>query len=167
MSDPELLAALQNLPKVPGFIKAERKDDIDIGGVKSAQFVVSFDILALVKSKEFTPILKAAMKSSGSGTEVTDQQLTQFVGLAQTFLKDTKLSITRYVSAEDKMPRGLGINFSMKIDEASAAMAGMAGSKGLDINFTFDVKLSKLGEKVTVEPVKDAQEVPMGSGAKP
>jgi hypothetical protein len=166
LNDPELLAAISNLPKVPGFIKAERKDDIDIGGVKSAQFVVNFDFLALVKSKEFTPILKAAMKSSGSGTEMTDQQLTQFVGLAQTFLKDTKFSITRYVSAEDKMPRGLGINFSMKIDEASAAMAGMAGSKGLDINFTFDVKLSKLGEKVTVEPVKDAQEVPMG-GAKP
>jgi hypothetical protein len=164
MSDPEVMAAIANLPKVPGFIKAERKDDIDIGGVKSAQFVVNFDLLALVKSKEFTPILKAAMKSSGSTTEMTDQQLAQIVGVAQTFLKDTKLSITRYVSAEDKMPRGLGLNFSMKIDEASAAMAGMTGSKGLDINFTFDVKLSKLGEKVTVEAVKDAQEVPMGGG---
>lgn len=176
MNDPEVMKALTNLPNIPGFIKAERKADVDIGGEKSAQFVVNFDLLALVKSKDFAPVLKAALKSSQQGAEVDDKQVQQVIAIAQTVLKDTKFSFTQFVGTKDKLPHGIAIDFTMKIDETTAALLGAGssdGAKALDFGFHFDVKLTKIGQPVTVEPVKDAKEIDLsgmmggsGSGAK-
>ncbi len=164
MNDPELMAALAKIPDIPGFIKAERKADVTIGDEKAAQFVVNFDFLTLVKSKDFAPVLKAIAKSQGSGQEVTDKQIQQIVAIAQTVLKDTKFSITQYVGTKDNLPHGLGIDFVMKLDENTAALlqgnsSSSEPAKPVDINFHFDIKLTKIGQPVAVEAVKDATEI--------
>lgn len=163
MSDPEVMAAIAKIPDIPGFIKLERQADLDIGGEKTAQFVMNFDILTLIKSPDFAPILKAGLKSQNQGAEVDDKQVQQIVALAQTVLKDTKFSITQWVGTTDKLSHGLGVDFVMKIDENTAALLPSSSSssgpaKPLDLNFHFDVKLTKIGQPVTVEPVKDATE---------
>lgn len=166
LSDPEVMAALAKIPDIPGFIKVERQADLSIGDEKVAQFVMNFDILTLVKSKEFAPIIKAGIKSSNQGAEVDDKQVQQVVALAQTFLKDTKFSITQWVGTTDKLSHGVGIDFVMKLDENTAALVNSSSSgaaKPVDINFHFDVKLTKIGQPVTVEAVKDATEIDTSS----
>ncbi len=168
LNDPEVMAALAKIPDIPGFIKLERQADLDIGGEKAAQLVMSFDILTLVKSKEFAPILKAGLKSQNQGAEVDDKQIQQIVAIAQTVLKDTKLSITQWVGTNDKLSHGLGIDFVMKVDENTAALlqsnsSSSSAAKPVDIKFHFDIKLTKIGQPVKVEAVKDATEIDTSS----
>ncbi|MCC7450048.1 MAG: hypothetical protein IT324_21705 [Anaerolineae bacterium] len=166
MNDPEVMAAIAKIPDIPGFIKVERQADLSIGDEKVAQFVMNFDILTLIKSKEFAPVLKAGLKSSNQGAEVDDKQVQQIVAIAQTVLKDTKFSITQWVGTTDKLSHGLGIDFTMKVDENTAALMNSSSSgaaKPVDINFHFDVKLTKIGQPVTVEAVTDATEIDTSS----
>jgi len=171
MSDPEVMKALMSIPSIPGGITAERKEDITIGSEKTAVFVYNVNILTIVKSKEFAPALKAMLKSQSGGAEVTDKQVNQIIVMANMFLKDFKLSFTRYVGTSDKLPHGIGLSFSLKLDAATASMMmSSSDAKPVSIDFNFDIKLDKIGEKVSVEAVSDAEEVDtgamMGGGAK-
>lgn len=164
MSDPEVMKALAAIPNIPGVITAQRNDDIVIGSQKVAVFTYNLNVLPLVQSKEFAPVLKAALKSQSGGAEVDDKQVNQIIAMAQMFLKDFKFSVTRYVGADDKLPHGLGLALSLKLDAATASLVtSSSDSKPISIDFNFDVKLDKIGEKVSVDAVSDAQEVDTGS----
>jgi hypothetical protein len=171
MQDPEVMKALMSIPNIPGVITATRGDDITIGSEKVAVFTYDLDVLKLVQAKEFAPVLKAALKGQSAGAEVTDKQVAQIVAAANMFLKDFKFSVTRYVGADDKLPHGIGITFSLKLDAATAGMVmSSPDAKPVSIDFNFDIKLDKIGEAVTVDPVADATEIDtskmMGGGAK-
>ena len=58
----------------------ERGEDIVIGNAKAATFTYDFDILTLVKSKEFAPIMKAAMKSQSGGAAVCHVDVAEAAG---------------------------------------------------------------------------------------
>ena len=167
LSDPEVMKALSSIPNIPGVITATRADDITIGSSKVATFVYNFDILKLVQAKEFAPVLKAALKNQSAGAEVSDKQVQQVIAMANMFLKDFKLSITRYVGTDDKLPHGIGLHLSLNLDANTAAMvtggSGSGEAKPVSVDFNFDVKLDKLGEAVSVEPVSDAKEVDTGA----
>jgi hypothetical protein len=164
LSDPELIKALAAIPNIPGVITAERKDDIMIGSEKVAVFTYNLNILTLIQSKEFAPVLKAILKSQSGGAEVDDKQVNQMIVMAQTFLKDFKFSITRYVGTADKLPHGIGLHLSLNLDAATASLVmNSSEAKPVSIDFNFDIKLDKIGEQVTVEPVSDAEEVDTGS----
>jgi len=158
--DPEVLANLGKAFMAPGVITAKRAADITIDGQAVAAFQFNFDIVSLLKAPEFKPAIQKIMASQSSGTEITDQQLNQFISAAQTMLKDTKFSVTEYVGTTDKLPHGFGLDFSLKLDPATAGMVtGSSNAQALNVDFHFLITLSKVGEAVAVTAPAGAEKI--------
>jgi hypothetical protein len=162
MSDPAVMAALAKLPYAAGFIVAQRSADEDIGGEKSAHFVFNVNVLTLLKSPELKAAALALAQAAGQPTEEIETQLQQATSMGEAFLKDLKIGVHQYVGTTDQTLHGLGLDFSLKVDPATMGMlsgdTSSTSTTPVDLNFNFLVKLTKVGEKVTVEPVADAQE---------
>ncbi len=158
-SDPKVMAALAKLPYAKGFITAKRGADLDIGGEKSADFAYNIDALSLLKSPELKDAAKTLMEAAGQPTDQLDQMMGQYTGMAQTFLKNLKITVHQYVGTNDKLLHGVGLDVVLNLDAATAGMiTNQASAKPIDLNLNFTVKMTKVGEKVTVEPVADAVE---------
>jgi len=165
-TDPETLAAISKAIATPGVIVATRAADVTVDGQPVAAFQFNLDLAKLLASPDFKPVLKKILESQGSGTTMTDEQLTQVGTMAQTFLKDTKLSYTQYVGTTDKLPHGLAIDATINLDPATAAMmggsTGSADAKAINVDFHFKIMLSKIGQPAAVTAPADATEVDMG-----
>jgi len=164
-TSPEMMAAVQKLLAVPGFVKISSAAS---GDEKAVTIAVDFG--ALAASKDLAAILKGIVKaSSPSGTTMDDatldQTVQQYVSMGSVFLKDAKLNIVEYFGTSDKLFHGVDLHVDYKLD-ASMAAAMMNSTSKEDVNATFDLKfhLSKIGEAVTVEAPADATEyTPSGS----
>jgi len=165
-TDPETLAALGKAINTPGVITAQRGADLTVDGQTVAALQFNLDLAKLLASPDFKPVLKKALESQGSGTTMTDEQLTQVGTMAQTFLKDTHLSYTQYVGTTDKLPYGLSLDATVNLDPQTAAMmggtTGSTDAKAINLDFHFKVLLSKIGQPAAVTAPADATEVDMG-----
>jgi len=173
--DPEVIQNLTKAFMSPGVITAKRAADITIDGQPVAAFQFSFDIVSLLKAPEFKPAIQKIMASQASGTQITDQQLNQFLVAAQTMLKDTTFSVTQYVGTTDKLPHGFGLDFSLKLDPATAGMVtGSSNAQALNADLHFLVTLSKVGQAASVTAPAGAEKIDLsgmmggsGSGTAP
>jgi len=164
-STPEMMAAIQKLMAVPGFVKVTSAATGDEKAI-----TIALDFGALAASKDLADILKGIVKaSSPSGTTMDDatldQTVQQYVSMGSVFLKDAKLNLVEYFGTSDKLFHGIDVHVDYKLD-ASMAAAMMNSTSKEDVNATFDLKfhLSKIGEAVTVEAPADATEyTPSGS----
>jgi len=164
-TSPEMMAAVQKLMAVPGFVKVSSAATGDEKAI-----TIAIDFGALAASKDLATILKDIVKaSSPSGTTMDDatldQTVQQYVSMGSVFLKDAKLNIVEYFGTSDKLFHGIDIHIDYKLD-ASMAAAMMNSTSKEDVNATFDLKfhLTKIGEAVTVEAPADATEyTPSGS----
>jgi hypothetical protein len=157
-ASPEMMAAIQKLTAVPGFIKISSAAS---GDEKAITF--AFDFGALASAPNLAEILKDIVKASTPGgstmDEATlDQQVQQYVSMGTVFLKNAKLNVTEYFGS-DKLFHGIDMHIDYKLD-ASMAAAMMNSTSKEDLVATFDLKfhLSKIGEAVTVEAPADATE---------
>jgi len=158
MSDPAVMAAFAKLPYIKGFITAQRGADLDIGGEKSAHFTFNVDLLTLLQSPELKDALKAVMTSMGQATEQLDTMMGQYTGMAQTFLKNLKITVHEYVGTTDQTLHGVGLDIALNLDAATAGMLmNSTSANPVDVNISFDAKLTKIGQPVTVEAVPDAE----------
>jgi len=164
-SSPEMMAAVQKLLAVPGFVKVTSAANGDEKAI-----TIALDFGSLAASKDLADILKGIVKAaSPSGTtmdEATlDQTVQQYVSMGSVFLKNAKLNIVEYFGTSDKLFHGVDLHVDYKLD-ASMAAAMMNSTSKEDVNATLDLKfhLSNIGQAVTVEAPADATEyTPSGS----
>jgi hypothetical protein len=102
------------------------------------------------------------------GANMDASTLTMVAGLLGPTLNSAKISVVRYLGTGDKMLHGIGLNFAVTIDPQLMSMAGGLGGSSataaapqgpISVSFTFDVKLTKINEPVSVEAVADAKEM--------
>jgi hypothetical protein len=157
LSDPAVLQSISAIPNIKGFITQEKAAGPDIDGKKTTSFVYKFDIKALLASKDLYPLIKAVAKASNpTGPEVTDAQIEQLAPIVGTLLKDSVVTVTRYVG-EDGFIHGIKLYVQLKID--ASAMGGGAGGAAstADLLFSLDVQLSKINEKFDVKAPEGAK----------
>ncbi len=157
LSDPAVMQSISAIPNIKGFITQEKAAGPDIGGKKTTSFIYKFDIKALLASKDIYPLIKAIAKSSNpTGPEITDAQIEQLAPIVGTLVKDSVITVTRYVG-EDGYVRGLKLYVQLKID-ASAMGGGASGAASTgDLLFSLDVKLDKINEKFDVKAPEGAK----------
>lgn len=158
---------LQKLRQTSGLIKAERSVDATIENQPIAVFIYHIDLPTLFNAPEFAQLIQTGMRSSAAGSRMTEAQIKQMTsGLAAAF-KGSSLSVTRLVGTTDKLPHGLGIDFTAKLDPSVMALAG-GGAPGVtnaapvDINLHFLVQLSGIGSKANVTAPTGATPLDLG-----
>jgi len=156
-SDPAILAALQSIPTIPGFITASRGDDVTVGDQPSAQISIVFDIGKLAAAKEIQPLIAAALKAQ-SGTAPDPSQVTQISTLAGTLLAKTSITVKWLVGTTDKQIHGFGLHVDATVD---ASMFTGSTTGPTVVNFDFLVKLTNLNQAVTVDVPTGAVDVPL------
>lgn len=161
--DPAVLGAIFAIPNIKGFITAQKSAGPDIGGKKMSAYVYNFDLKTLLAAKELFPLIKAIAKQANpTGPEIQDAQLEQIGPLATAILKESVVTVTRYVGDEDKQIHGIKIYVQLKID---GAMLGAAGDP-VEALFSLDVKLDKLNGTFAVKAPEGAKMVtPPAPGA--
>jgi hypothetical protein len=166
-SDPEVSKALPKLLATPGFIVFSDGEPMTIDGVKATNIVLTIDLTKAIASPDIKPIVKALLKlqasqSGSTAATVTDDQVDQVVTLGSTLLKKGTITVN-WLVGEDKNFRGFGFSVDAAVD-TSMFNAQAKGPSTVKLNFL--VKLSKLNEDVKVDPVADAQDVPLnGTGS--
>jgi len=174
MASPELIKAFQDFASVPNLITSESGAGDTIDGVATTKITVNINLSVLFKTllgEQGRPIIKAIMEAQGQ--KMTDEELTQQLAQAQQAaamleptLQNTKLSVAWLIDPEAKQFRGFSMNFSTKVDPTLASMfSGGSSQTPIDADFSLNVKLSKVGEAVTVEPVADAVDASEMGGA--
>jgi len=159
-TDPETLAALGKAINAPGVITAQRATDVTIDGQTVAALQFNLDLAKFLATPELKPVIQKMAASSGSGTQMTDQQMNQAMAMAQTFLKDTHISYTQYVGTTDKLPHGLSIDVTANLDATTAQMVtGSSSAAPISADFHFKVLLSKVGQAASVTAPTGAQEI--------
>jgi hypothetical protein len=177
-ADPQVAGLLQALLTVDGFIGTEAGDGPAVGDAATRQITVNVNLGALltaVTTDKLPPSLSTMLKAANMDAST----LTMVAGLLGPTLNSAKIGVVRYVGTGDKMLHGIGLNFAVTIDPQLMSMAGgMAGGMGggsataapqgpISISFTFDAKLTKINEPVSVEAVADAKEMTTGSLSMP
>ncbi|MBX3082317.1 MAG: hypothetical protein KF716_11845 [Anaerolineae bacterium] len=149
------------------FFSTEVTDGPEVDGVATQEVKLNVNVQALVEtifSPEARPLLIEIMKAQGQ--EVTpdlEKQLDQMTMVLRAIaptLEATKLSVSWLIDPEAKQFRGFGINFNTVVDKSTAAL--MQATSEITVDFSFLVKLSAIGEDVTVEPVSDAVDASAG-----
>jgi len=163
VTDPEFLALFSDPSE---FFTTDVADGAEVDGVTTTSVTLNINLKALITkvfSDEARPTLIKILKAQGQ--EVDEQQLAQMGALlnaVEPTLDATKLSVSWLIDPEAEQFRGFSLNFSTTVDKSTVALMG-AGTDEIQANFSLDVKLSAIGEDVTVEPVADAVEADMGN----
>jgi hypothetical protein len=170
MASPETAKALEAFGNVPGLVSGTAEDGAEVDGQATRAIKLTIDLQVLLTAltgPEGRPIIKELLAAQGqtmTDAEI-DQQLAQAkaaLAMLEPTLKATTLQIGWLVGKTDQKFHGFSLLFDTTVDPTLASMmsGGAGGSTAapqpIKINFNLDVKLSKLGEPVTVEPVADA-----------
>ncbi|CAG0954011.1 hypothetical protein ANRL4_00257 [Anaerolineae bacterium] len=156
---------MDGLGNIPGLITGSAADGEDIAGVKTRAITINVNLGAFVSALS-DPTASAGLLEvlKQAGLPVDDsmlQQLTMVAAMLKPVFDNTKISLTQYIGTETKMLHGFDVNVSVKLDATSAAMLGAPSP--VDFEFAFTIRMSKLGEGFTVEPVADAAELPLNN----
>jgi hypothetical protein len=155
--DPKLAELFADPTK---FFTTEVGEGEEVDGVATTSVTLNVNIKAFVEtifSPEARPFLIEILKAQGQ--EVDEKQLDQITVLLRAVaptLEATKLSVSWWIDPEAEQFRGFGINFSTVVDKQTAALMQLTNE--VTVDFSFLVKLTAIGEDVTVEPVADAVE---------
>jgi hypothetical protein len=152
------------------FFSTEVGEGGEVEGVKTTSVTLNVNIKALVEalfSEDGRALILEAAKAQGQAlTEQDLAQISAILPLLEKTLDATKLSISWWIDPDAKQFRGFAMNFSTVVDEGLATLANPQSTTpptAISVDFSFAVTLSKLGEDVVVEPVADAQEVPLNN----
>jgi len=157
LSDPAVMQSISAIPNIKGFITQEKAAGPDIDGKKTTSFIYKFDIKALLASKDLYPLIKAIAKQSNpTGPEVTDAQIEQLAPLFGSLVKDSVITVTRYVG-EDGFIHGIKLYVQIKVDTAAMGGGGSGAATTADVLFSLDVQLAKINQKFEVKAPEGAK----------
>lgn len=153
------------------FIKAERIADIELDGQKIAVLHFKVDLNQLFAAREFAQLLKSAQELSGE--KVTDAEIQETVAILGALSKSLTLTVTRYIGTVDKAPHGFAVALVGKLDPSvSQPLAGGGSPNGadikpIDVNVTFNIKVTNLGKVTPVDAPADATPLDLGKEEQP
>jgi len=139
--DPATVQALLKALSDPAVMKVEAKDGPSMDGKATREFTDTIDLVALLKSKDFAPVLDQMKKSSTSSANFDPKQLDALKGL--------KLVLTTNVGKDDKIVYKLGLNIKGNWDDAGAKTLKVKGAGNFTLDFS--LQLSKINQAVKVD----------------
>jgi len=158
--DPAILQSLTNLANTPSLVVLTKTANAPtLDGQTMAEFVYTISLKGIATSKDLYPLIRAILKASGSTTDLPDAQLAQFSSIAGSALSNTTFTITRWVGTTDNEYHALGIDLVAAIDPTTLGSSG----DPVNANFHLLVKLSKVGQPVTVTAPAGAKMVDTSS----
>ncbi len=152
-----------------GVISAERSADLTIDNQKIGAFVYHFDLAKAASTDNFRPILNLFAITQSQFSKIPDDVLAANKDKLANALRNSQLTITRYIGVTDKLPHGVNVNLSINIaaqDLASiAAIMGSGnssntGSGPLTASIQSDFQISGIGTTVNVTPPPNAIPMP-------
>src|SRR5258706_667393 len=168
-----LKAAFEALAR-SDIVGAERSADTTVENQQIASFVYHFDLAKASSEGNLGPIIKLLGGRLGTLDKLSDEELNSKKDQLAKALKNTQLTITRYVGVTDKLPHGIAIDVIANIDPqdlvglaptpsatSSAPGTSPLGTTGpIMINTHYELKLSGIGNKVDVTAPANAVAMP-------
>jgi hypothetical protein len=156
-------AGMGALGAMPNLVKTEAGDGEAVGGMPTRSITTSINFAEVAKMLS-NPSTSSMFQNLPGGAGA---QLQALLPLLQPILEKTSFSFVQYLGKEDKLFHGFDIN--LDIADISSLMMMMGGGAGgaapsttpMKVEVRFTVRLTGVGEDVTVEVPADAVEAPM------
>jgi hypothetical protein len=154
LQDPSIPAFINALPSNSGFVKLTKTANTPLlDGQKQTEFVYTYDLPTLIKSKEMRPVFRALLVASGNGIKLNDSQLLAVGSILSRLFTGTTITLTRWVGTKDMDFHAAIIDATIKYDPSTIASLLPRNTANLGAGGSIKVhmaaKLTKLNQPIS------------------
>jgi hypothetical protein len=161
LQEPAVLSAISTAATIEGAVKLSRTANTPVlEGQRQIEFVYSFDLRTLLDSREMEPVMRGLLNADLITAMSSMFNFASSPGLASS-LNSATLKITCWVGSQDNLYHAVIGDFALQ-DNLKAFESTGQGSVSADVHFA--LRLTKIGQPVSVEVPEDVQMLDMLPG---